>query len=247
MRVLPVIDLKQGVVVRGIAGNRESYRPVVSQLVKSADPTAVATAFASKLAAADVYVADLDALGGAEPDWDNYRRIAAAGLKIWLDCGIRNVARARSVADFARQEKCLAGIIFALESVAGPADLRELVSFADPNLAIFSLDLLRGEPWSKSPGWQSRSLLQIAGAAAEAGVGRIVVVDLAQVGVGEGPSVAPLCRELRATIPNLELTAGGGVRHADDICLLADAGCSRVLVASALHDGRIIPADLVEL
>lgn len=153
MRVLPVIDLKQGVVVRGIAGNRESYRPVVSQLVKSADPTAVATAFASKLAAADVYVADLDALGGAEPDWDNYRRIAAAGLKIWLDCGIRNVARARSVADFARQEKCLAGIIFALESVAGPADLRELVSFADPNLAIFSLDLLRGEPWSKSPGW----------------------------------------------------------------------------------------------
>jgi uncharacterized protein related to proFAR isomerase len=30
MQVIPVIDLKDGVVVHGIAGRREEYRPLVS-------------------------------------------------------------------------------------------------------------------------------------------------------------------------------------------------------------------------
>ena len=38
MQVLPVIDLLQGVVVRGVAGRRETYRPIESQICASPAP-----------------------------------------------------------------------------------------------------------------------------------------------------------------------------------------------------------------
>jgi len=45
MRIIPVIDLMHGQVVRGIAGQRHTYQPIQSRLVASADPMAVARAF----------------------------------------------------------------------------------------------------------------------------------------------------------------------------------------------------------
>ena len=62
MRVIPVIDLMGGHVVRGVAGERSRYRPVVSLLAQDAAPRSVAQAFAQRLGAREVYVADLDAI-----------------------------------------------------------------------------------------------------------------------------------------------------------------------------------------
>ena len=41
MQIIPVLDLKGGLVVRGIAGRRELYKPVVSALCSTADPAGV--------------------------------------------------------------------------------------------------------------------------------------------------------------------------------------------------------------
>ncbi len=38
MRIYAVIDLQGGQVVHGVAGNRESYRPISSRLIHSAAP-----------------------------------------------------------------------------------------------------------------------------------------------------------------------------------------------------------------
>jgi phosphoribosylformimino-5-aminoimidazole carboxamide ribotide isomerase len=53
-----------------------------------------------------------------------------------------------------------------------------------------------------------------------------------------------LCRELRGVYPQLELLTGGGVRNVGDLRQLVASGCDAVLVASALHDGRLSAADL---
>ena len=42
MKILPVIDLMGGQVVRGVAGRRDQYRPVVSRLTPSSAPLDVA-------------------------------------------------------------------------------------------------------------------------------------------------------------------------------------------------------------
>jgi phosphoribosylformimino-5-aminoimidazole carboxamide ribotide isomerase len=56
-----------------------------------------------------------------------------------------------------------------------------------------------------------------------------------------------LIGELRRTAPDLELLAGGGVRHAGDLRALRDAGAAGALVATALHAGAIGPDELREL
>jgi phosphoribosylformimino-5-aminoimidazole carboxamide ribotide isomerase len=72
----------------------------------------------------------------------------------------------------------------------------------------------------------------------------MIVLDLADVGVSRGTGTLDLVRRLRSAHPQLELTAGGGVRGIDDLRQLADAGCDAALVASALHDGRITPDEV---
>lgn len=235
--LLPVIDLKGGLVVRGVAGNRKEYRPVVSSLAAEPTPAAVADAFAKELGAVDVYVADLDAIAGAEPDWRSLANISQAGLRIWLDCGVGSVGRATSLVEFAERVGSFEAIIVGLESTPDDVTLREVLRAVGAELGVFSLDLKHGVPLSTSPTWQSQRPVEIARAAAEVGFRRMVVLDLAQVGVEGGPSVALLCHELHAALPHMELIAGGGVRHAEDAAVLMAAGCRRVLVASALHSG----------
>jgi phosphoribosylformimino-5-aminoimidazole carboxamide ribotide isomerase len=237
--LLPVIDLKGGLVVRGVAGKREEYRQVVSKLTSDVTPRGVARAFREVVGAKDIYVADLDAIGGAEPDWKSLEQIATQGLKIWLDCGVGTTHRATLLAEYDRTSRMLAAIVVGLESVAGTNDFVEVFSAVGPELAVFSLDLREGTPLTRVTQWRNMEPVEIARRAAEIGFERLIVLDLAQVGVGQGPSVAPLCRKLRATLPSMELTAGGGVRGPNDLQLLAAAGCNRVLVASALHDGAL--------
>jgi phosphoribosylformimino-5-aminoimidazole carboxamide ribotide isomerase len=53
--------------------------------------------------------------------------------------------------------------------------------------------------------------------------------------------------ELRDAYSQIELLTGGGVRNVGDLRHLAASGCDAVLVASALHDGRLTAADLARI
>ena len=61
-RIIPVLDVMGGVVVRAIGGRREEYRPIVSRLTDSTAPVEVANALLAATGAAEFYVADLDAI-----------------------------------------------------------------------------------------------------------------------------------------------------------------------------------------
>ena len=87
--------------------------------------------------------------------------------------------------------------------------------------------------------FEGLSPLQIATLALRLGVRRMIVLDLASVGVGQGVPTSPLCRALRCLDSKLEIIAGGGVRGPDDLCILEATGCSAALVASALHNGSL--------
>ena len=50
--------------------------------------------------------------------------------------------------------------------------------------------------------------------------------------------------EIKRHAPNVRLYAAGGLRGTLDLMRLAQDGMSGVLVASALHDGRLTGADL---
>lgn len=239
MLILPVLDLLNGVVVRGVAGQRESYRPVQSQIVNSPEPLAVARAFRDQFGLKTLYVADLDAILSDRPNFEVYRQLADDGFSIWVDAGIRD-ARAAEMALQTGAQSVIAG----LESTASPSLLETLVTRIGSHNLIFSLDLKHGMPLSNSPAWQGFSPIEIGVLALECGVNRMIVLDLAQVGVGTGISTLLLCADIRhetskrgKTQP--QLITGGGVRGISDLHILAQEGIDGVLIASALHHGQL--------
>jgi phosphoribosylformimino-5-aminoimidazole carboxamide ribotide isomerase len=232
MRVIPVIDLKGGVAVHAVRGDRERYRPLQSRIAKGSDPVNVMRAVRERLGLDELYVADLDAIAGG-PGRPDVVAALAREARVMVDAG---VAAAAAVARLL--EMGVARVVIGTESLPGAEAFRQLRAELPDAPLVLSLDL-RGRR-VLSP---DRALAGIgpAGALArlaDAGAREAVVLDLARVGSGEGPDVA-LLRDLRSRFPDVELLAGGGVRHAGDLRALADAGTAGALVATALHGGAI--------
>lgn len=239
MQVLPVIDLKDGKVVRGVAGQRATYQSVESLLASDSTVAAIATAFANQLPVDTIYVADLDAIAGEEPNWQALDQISATGLKIWLDAGVSDLSRAEQLSQYAQRQPQLTSVIMGLESVPDVEMLEQLWNHLGPERAVFSLDLKQGVPLTEAAPWQGLDPEQIASQAVEIGFRQIIVLDLAAVGMDQGTPVEALCQRLSSLHPDVKWISGGGVRGLSDLKRLADYGCSAALVASALHDGRL--------
>jgi phosphoribosylformimino-5-aminoimidazole carboxamide ribotide isomerase len=241
-RIIPVLDLLKGQVVRGVGGRREEYRPIVSCLTTSAEPRAVAYAFWKHFSLLDLYLADLDAIAGAPPAVAIYRALKADHFHLWVDAGIRQPEDARPLA-----EAGVRGLVAGLETLSGPEALRTLCQTYGSDRVIFSLDLKGGRPLTGNSAWQGTDARSIAEEAIACGVRRLIVLDLERVGVGEGTGTEDFCAALKEAHPGLEIIAGGGVRDAADLRRLKKCGVSAVLVASALHDGRLTREDLETL
>ena len=126
-----------------------------------------------------------------------------------------------------------------MESVADRDTFTRFQDLVDLDLLIFSLDLKDGYPLAKDPNWQKQIALEIAIDVAEQGVRRMIVIDLARVGMHGGSGTRRLCTQLHAKFEDLAIYAGGGVRSIEDLQSITSWGCSAALVSSALHDGWI--------
>jgi len=242
MRVIPVIDLLGGQVARGVGGRRSEYRAIQSLLAADARPATIGRALAS-LGFQETYVADLDAIGGREPAWRTYDELVDCGLTLVIDPGLKTAAQARDLSRWAAARQTTIGIVAGLESSPDPDTLAAMCAAVGAERLVFSLDLRAGVPITESAAWQGLAPEQVALVALRAGVRRMIVLDLAAVGMGQGVGTEQLCRSLRNLDPELELIAGGGVRGAADLRSLSTAGCNAALVASALHDGRLTVED----
>jgi phosphoribosylformimino-5-aminoimidazole carboxamide ribotide isomerase len=211
VRVVGVIDLKGGTAVHAVRGERERYRPI-------GDPLEIAPRYGLD----ELYVADLDAIAGTGGN-DSIIAALARGARVMVDAGVSEPGRAEALLDLGVER-----VVVGTETLADAAALDRLPD------AVLSLDLHDGRALSRDP--------RLAGLPALDAVAllplprEVIVLDLARVGTSSGPDVA-LIAELHAGFPDLELLAGGGVRDADDLRALADAGAAGALVATALHRG----------
>jgi HisA/HisF family protein len=230
MDVIPVIDLKARAVVRARMGQRDRYRPIETPLSPTSDPVDVAHGLLSLHPFEALYVADLDAIEGKGDNDDVLMRLRSAfpRLRLWVDNGIADVERAGAWLAGGRGD-----LVVGSETQADGALVRRLVADAR---VILSLDF-RGDGFQGPPELLRDTACWPA---------RVIVMTLARVGSGAGPDLARLSA-LRACAPGRQLYAAGGVRDARDLAALRDAGIAGALVATALHDGRLIGADLAGL
>ena len=241
MQIIPVLDLKGGLVVRGIAGRRELYKPVVSSLCSTAEPAGVACALREELGTGSLYLADLDGIASGAADPAACRELEELGFSLMIDAGMRSLPQAL---DFAGRVE--GDLIAALETLPSPRVLEELLGELGSHRVIFSLDLSAGRPRSGGEGWAAE-VEEIADSAFRAGIERMSLLDRAAVGSGEGPPHQETCLGWKERFPELELITGGGVRNLDDLLALKKAGGDGVLIASALHDGSLGRAELERL
>ncbi|MGL4553577.1 MAG: HisA/HisF-related TIM barrel protein [Gemmataceae bacterium] len=206
IRVIGVLDVKGGLVVRGVGGRRAEYRPLPS--LRSAREQAAA--LGAEHGVREFYLADLDAIAGRPPATGLYADLAAS-FRVWADAGVRSAA-ARG------PWRTVVG----LETASGPG----VIEPGD----CFSLDLRDGRPMGTWGG----DVWGIAAAAVEAGATALLVLDVARVGTAAGPGTEALCAALRAAHPGVELLAGGGVRGRADLARLEAAGVDGALVGTAL-------------
>jgi phosphoribosylformimino-5-aminoimidazole carboxamide ribotide isomerase len=227
LEAIPVIDLMDGAVVRAQVGDRASYRPLESPLSPTSDPVAVVRGLLTIYPFSTLYVADLDAIERHGDNFPALRRIRAEfpTLQMWVDNGAADLPALEALigAD-------LGTPVIGSES---QRDSKLVAQHRGSSRVVLSLDF-RGDAF-QGPG----EIL------AEPALWprRIIVMTLARVGSGAGPDLARLA-EIRAIADGCEIYAAGGVRDAADLSALKAAGASGALIATALHERRIVGTDL---
>ncbi len=232
MRIVPVLDLKGGIVVHARRGQRAEYAPLRSPLVDGCEPVIVARALCELCATISLYVADLDAIGGAPVDVATLAELSRT-TEPWVDAG---AVSPESAAALARAG--VARNVIGTESLGTAGPGAGVPATLPP--PVLSVDLRGGRLISPRPELAGREPAAAAPLAIELGVSELLVIDLARVGSGEGPAVGAVA-QLAAALPGVAIYAGGGVRDDDDLRALESAGAAGALVATALHEGRVTP------
>jgi uncharacterized protein related to proFAR isomerase len=231
--MIPVLDLQAGHAVHARGGRREAYRPVVDRDGRPQDLVALAEHLLRAAGSDCLYVADLDAIGGAAPQADTLDRLrAVCGLRsIWVDAGFAGSAAARMlIASWPHDGGPGIRPVFGTESLRSAADLAEIT---DDPAAILSLDHRSGQPIDPAGCLQRPALWPAT----------VLVMSLDRVGSACGPDLATFsrCRQLAGPKPPRRWIGAGGVRDAADLQTAHRAGASGWLTATALIDAITLP------
>lgn len=227
MLIIPVLDVKDGCVMRARMGLRDTYRPIETPLSPTAAIRDVAEGLRKIHPFPAFYMADLDAIETGSDPLANAGALSSLQPEpaVWLDAGFR---------DAGDIERALAdpqiSVVLGSESQADTHLLEALG--AHPRLILsldFRNDALMGPPaiLSQPDRWPKR----------------VIVMTLDKVGARRGPDFERL-QAVRGVAGNREIIAAGGVRDAGDLERLADIGIAGALVATSLHSGELGAAEI---
>ncbi|MBA8881409.1 HisA/HisF-related TIM barrel protein [Phyllobacterium myrsinacearum] len=229
MHIIPVLDIKDGLVVRAYMGNRDAYRPIETPLSLTANVLDVAEGLRKLYPFPVFYVAELDAIQCGLAD-DTLKRLKPlfATADVWLDAGF---------SDFSQLEQ-----ILTMDSVSpvlgseSQSDACVLEKLRESPRLILSLDF-RGDEFMGPP-----SILDKA----DNWPSRIIVMTLGRVGANSGPDFERLT-EIKRRAGNRTVIAAGGIRHTHDLQQLEEMGIPAALVATSLHNGTLTPETISSL
>ncbi len=230
MELIPVLDLKDGIVVHARMGRRSEYAPINTPLCPTSRPNDVARGLLSVFPFKQFYVADLDAI---ERRGDNSTALRALrddypDLGFWVDAGVADLRDAERWL-----EADLGYLVLGSETQRDGETIRRLCR---DERVILSLDFR--EDGFLGPA----SLLDDASIWPD----KVIVMALTRVGSASGPDTHLLTR-IKSRAAGRRVYAAGGVRDADDVASLAGAGISGALIATSLHNGKLTGAQIARL
>ena len=222
MEIIPVIDVLGGNVVHARGGVRSDYPLLQSVLTSHCEPLQVIRDLLAWQPFEAIYIADLDAILNQQPNIELYEALSDVFPKIslYLDAGISSKVHWDY---FLRYRN--------IKPVIGSETLSDITWLADPEVrqkSILSLDFQHGKFLGEQMLLQQPALWPDT----------IIAMNIDYVGGQSGPDFE-LLLSLQHKVDKHRIIAAGGVRTEQDLIALERQGIARVLIASAIHDGRL--------
>ena len=224
MQIIPVIDLKNGLVVHAKRGERQNYQPIQSALTSSAKPADIVTALLELYPFEQIYIADIDAIQGDGSHFEYVEELAAkfSHTQFWLDCGIQQMNHRALHMDNIRP-------------VIGSENMQNLISYRAVSYACASRHVLSLDFNAQQQPLGTTELFETA----KYWPDDTICMSLSHVGNAQGVDLATLNRMMQLNAQRKtpsRLYAAGGVRHIEDCLALKQMGITGALVATALHN-----------
>ncbi|MEM2866485.1 MAG: HisA/HisF-related TIM barrel protein [Candidatus Hadarchaeales archaeon] len=236
MKLIPVLDVREGTAVHAVGGRRKEYRPVKSVLAEGSSPLSLARAYLG-LGLKEIYFADLDAIEGAGDNLSSLSELVKEGAEVMVDAGFERAEDAKPYAEVGVRK-----LVVATETLESFVEVERARGYGLP--LVGSVDLKEGRVVARSRGTRG-PVARVVQALERAGVSELLLLNLDRVGTSTGPNVALSQRVLRLT--HLPLLVGGGVRGVGDLRLLKKLGVAGVLLATSLHQGRLGKEEIGEI
>jgi len=241
MRVIPVIDILNGLVVHAERGQRKKYRPLKSFLCKTSDIMDVVLALKSNFDFDEIYIADLDSIMGYSQNIEILGKISKLnGMEIMVDSGIKDILKAKELLQIG-----ISKVVVGTETLKSFEFLKDIIDFAGNEHIVVSIDIKNGKIFSKCKDIVRLRPELLVKKLESMGIKELIVLDLSKVGSISGVNIELAKRIVNSV--NIPIIVGGGVRNIDDIILLQKFGISGVLVSTALHNLKITKNDLLRL
>ena len=237
MQLVPAIDLRAGHCVRLLRGDfaAETRYPMapLELLAKYRD-----------LGAAWVHIVDLDgARGGSADNREIILRLAAQkALKLQVGGGLRNTAALAQMLDAG-----VSRVVVGSAALSQVDQVQAWLTHFGAERVTLAFDVSIGDdgaPRVMTHGWQRQSehtLWSAVDSYVASELKHVLCTDVGRDGALTGPNTG-LYREAVRRYPQIEWQASGGIRNADDLHALAEAGAATGISGKALLE-ELIPIE----
>lgn len=227
MKILPAIDLKDGMCVRLKKGDFGTAHKVAEDALTTAQRFVDA-------GAEMIHMVDLDGARDGKRANDAIIRsvIKATGAAVELGGGIRSLSDIERVLELGA-----ARIVIGSAAVEDPAFVAEAVRRYADAIAV-GIDVMNREV--RTRGWIGSTGIDFITLAKQMeciGVKTIIFTDISKDGMLSGPSLDALDELNRAV--SCDIVASGGVTTLADIAALRDLGISAVIAGKAVYTGDL--------
>lgn len=226
MQIIPVIDLKSGLVVHAKHGQRAQYQPIQSCLCPGSQAHDVVAGLLALYPFQTFYIADIDAIQGSGSHARLIDVLCQTHPHIiwWVDNG-----------NHPQSSMPNRRMVIGSESIHQIQDYNDLYKKLDGDF-VLSLDYLNETPLGT---------IDLHGNA-EYWPKEVICMTLHAVGSNQGADWQHISA-LKKLHAKTSLYAAGGVCDANDLLQLRAQGIAGALIATALHHGKISTQDIIRL
>ena len=235
MKILPAIDIKDGVCVRLTQGNFDNVTKYNN------DPASQAQLFLEH-GFLNLHVVDLDgAKDGQRKNISQLNKILSLReLSIQFGGGVRTLDEVRNLLKLGINR-----VIIGTSAVTNFEFTETILKSIDLNSITFALDfkVIDGSPLLASHGWQQLSQINLFDFIEKFKPRNVLATDIDKDGLLQGPSI-DVYKEIKSFFPAINLIGSGGISSIADIKALGEIGIEEVIVGKAIYDKKITLEEL---